>query len=938
MLIRLLGSVEVADATGWRRGGPPKQACVLACLALSPGTAISIESLTRRLWSGSAPIEARNIIYGHVTRLRRLLEKHETVALQRVGTSQYRLDIAPELVDASRMRGLASQARATHEVGDLAKASRQWRAAVGLWRGPALAGIKSDWAVRMARRMTDGYIAAVAELGECELALGRPEAVADDLEPIVGRFPLAENLLHPFLLALHQCGRTSEALDRYTETRRQLRETLGNEPTERLRTLHKRILRQDPQLLRANVSADVPTPDAPDALVRSPVPAQLPAGVPRFTGRAAELGTLNELVASTDDGRLATISGMAGVGKSALAVHWSHRVVGRFPDGQLYANLRGFDPSGDPMDPDEVITDFLDALDVDTARIPATLDARAGLFRSLVASRRLLVLLDNARDEEQVRPLLPGASGCFTVVTSRSRLLGLTAGNSARPLIISGLSNDESRSLLAGRLGKAQLAADPAAVDTIIERCARLPLALAVVAARAATMPEVRLRELAAELGRTSTDLDAFAMTDASTNVRAVFSWSYRLLGPGAATLFELMGAHPGPDITAAAAAALTGADAQRTQALLDELISVHLVGEHAPGRYLCHELLRAYATELNRTHATMRDADTALTRVLDYYVRTARAGSRLLHPHRELPEAPRDRTGVIAQPLADHDAALNWFEAERLVLRAVLGRAASRERHGDVVQLAAALMVYLDRRGHWSDLVAIQESALAAASALADGPSKALVHRNLGRAYSRVGRFDDAHLHNRSALDRYREYGDLTGQARISQQEATLLALRGRYREALDASTRALNLGERAGDLVTQAVANNSIGWHSARFGDYTTGLRHCRRADQIAEQIQYREIMPAIWDSLGFIHHRLGEPGRAFEFYQRANDGDRVRGDRLSMASSWERMGDVKHSTGDEAAAVSLWRQALAMLDEIGHPDAEPLRAKIQDGRGQW
>jgi NB-ARC domain len=381
-------------------------------------------------------------------------------------------------------------------------------------------------------------------------------------------------------------------------------------------------LRQDPAL-----DASVPVSGAAGPAV--PVPAQLPPAVPAFIGRDAELASLDALLhpkaaaAGPATVVIAALSGTAGVGKSALAVHWAHRAAAQFPDGQLYVNLRGFDPDGAAMEPSEALRGFLDALGAPATRIPESLSAQAGLYRTLLAGKRILVVLDNAKDAGQVRPLLPGSPGCLAIVTSRNQLTGLVATDSAYAMTLDLLGSGDARELLALRLGSRRVAREPDAVDEIIAGCARLPLALTIAAARAAGSPSFPLAVLATELREATRALDPLNGGDPATDVRAVFSWSYHALTTDAARLFRRLGLHPGPDIALPAAASLAAIPQDRARALLGELTRAHLLAEHAPGRYAFHDLLRAYATELARAHDSQNVRNAAAHRVLDHYLHT---------------------------------------------------------------------------------------------------------------------------------------------------------------------------------------------------------------------------------------------------------------------------------------------------------------------------
>jgi len=667
----------------------------------------------------------------------------------------------------------------------------------------------------------------------------------------------------------------------------------------------------------------------------SVVPAQLPPDVASFAGRTAELTELNRLLDRCDTARPAVVisamTGTAGIGKTALAVHWAHRIRDRFPDGQLYVNLRGFDPTGQIMNPAAAVRGFLDALDVPPQRVPTDPDAQAALYRSLLADKHMLVVLDNARDSTQVRPLLPGAPGCLVVVTSRNELTSLVAATGAHPLTLDLLTDQEARDLLGNRLGADRLAADPDAVAKIITRCARLPLALTLVAAHAAIRPHGRLTVLAQELCDTHQRWHALAGDDLSTDVRAVFSWSYHTLSPSAARLFRLLGLNPGPDITAPAAASLAALPTDQTHALVAELARVNLLAEPAPGRYTIHDLLRAYAAQLAHTTDPGQQRHAAAHRILDHYLHTAYAACRLLDPGRDPLILTPPQPGVIPEHPADHGQALTWFHAEHAVLLAAVDHAAATGFDTHTWQLAWTLTTFLDRRGHWHDWVATGRAAVTAAERLANPTAQASAHGALARAYIRLGNPEDAGTHLRHALDLYREAGDQVGHAHTHHSLARVWERRGRYVEALDHARQALDLYRAADHRRGQARALNSIGWYLAQLGDHQQALTHCHQALTLHEELGNRDGQASTWDSLGYIHHQLGRHTEAIACYQHGLDLIRILGDRYNEAGILTHLGDTHHSAGHPDAARTAWRQALTILEDLDHPDADTVRAKL-------
>ncbi len=563
-------------------------------------------------------------------------------------------------------------------------------------------------------------------------------------------------------------------------------------------------------------------------------------------------------------------------------MHFAHQIRDRFPDGQLYVNLRGFDPSGQAMDPATAVRGFLDALEVPPQRIPTDLDAQAALYRSLLVDRRVLIVADNARDTTQVRPLLPGTPSCLLLATSRNQLTGLVATHAAHPLTLDLLTPDEARQLLAHRLDDDRTAAEPDAVDEIITACARLPLALALVAAHAAVRPQTPLHTLAEQLRDTQHRWHMLTGDDPTTDVQAVFSWSYQALTPPAAQLFRLLGLHPGPDITAPAAASLTALPVNEARSLLAELARANLLTEHTPGRHTLHDLLRAYATQLANTTDTDQQRHAATHRILDHYLHTAYTAEPLLNPGRDSITLAPPQPGVTPERPADHAQALAWFTAEHRVLVAAVGHAAANGFDTHTWQLAWVLWTFLYWRGHWHDWADVGRVAVAAAERLADPTVQARAHRGLAGAYTTLGLFDDAHIHFSQALGLAARAGDPAGQALIHDSLAVLWERRGHPAQAIDHARHALDLFRAAGHQIGQADALNMVGWFSALLGDYQQALTYCQQALTLCQELHNRVGQAATWDSLGYAHHHLGHHAQAVTCYQHALDLYRGLGDR--------------------------------------------------------
>jgi tetratricopeptide (TPR) repeat protein len=676
---------------------------------------------------------------------------------------------------------------------------------------------------------------------------------------------------------------------------------------------------------------------------RLAIPAQLPPDVSAFTGRVEHLDDLDRLLAAREHPLgpgdrttavvISAIAGTAGVGKTALAVHWAHRIRDRFPDGQLYVNLRGFDPGGQRMDPATAVRGFLDALEVPPQRIPVGSDAQAALYRSLLVDKRMLIVLDNARDSAQIRPLLPGTSGCLVLVTSRNQLTTLIAETGARPLTLDLLTFDEARDLLTHRLGADRIASEPDAVEEIITRCARLPIALTLVAAHATLRSHTALRDLAQELRDKRQRWHTLAGDDPNTDIQAVFSWSYHTLTPPAARLFRLLGLHPGPDIGAPAAASLAGVSVAQVRSLLAELTQANLIVEPGSGRYTLHDLLRAYATHLTHTEDTDAERHAATHRLLDHYLHTAQPAALLLNPARDPINLTAPQPGTIREDLADHERALAWFTPEHPVLLAAVNHAAATGFDSHAWRLAWTLDDFLDRRGHWLDRAIAGQAAVAAAARLADRAAEARAHRNLANAYTQLSRVDDAQVHLRHALHLYHQIGDSAQQAHTHRALAHLRGRQGHHTVALDHARQALDLSRAAGHQTGQARALNSVGWYHTLLGDHQQAIAYCEEALALHQQLGDRYGQANTWDSLGYAYHHLGRYTEAVPCYQHAIDLFRDLGERYGEAATRIHLGDTHHATTNPIAARDAWQQALAILDVLDHPDADAIRTKLAD-----
>jgi tetratricopeptide (TPR) repeat protein/transcriptional regulator with XRE-family HTH domain len=701
--------------------------------------------------------------------------------------------------------------------------------------------------------------------------------------------------------------------------------------------------RQARELLRqaARSRMDGQEPDSPASLPEgwrpTPpviVPRQLPAPAAGFVGREADLKRLTALLdgtAATGAVAISAIGGTAGVGKTALAVRWAHQMAGRFPDGQLFTDLRGYSPSGLPQAPADALFGFLEALGVPAAQVPEQTDARAGLYRSLLVGRRVLVLLDNAVGPEQVRPLIPASPGCLALITSRGQLTGLAVAENARLVSLDVLSRAEARELLALRLGSARLAGEPQAADLLLDLTAGLPLALAVVAARAELHPAFPLGTLAGELRDARHRLQMLDGGDASADVRAALSWSCRRLSEAALRTFRLLSIHPGPDVTVAATASLADVAPRLARQALAELTSSGLLAETAPGRYACHDLTRNYADEQSRAEDTPAARRSARDRMLDHYTHTAHAAARLIKAEPVPLALAAHPPGIRPEDLATDAQAMAWFAAEHRVLLAVTAEAARTRSDVHGWMLPTIISVYLSRAGYWHEWAATQHTALASAQRLGDRYAQAHVHRCLGHALTMLRQPDDARRHLRAAHRLFRHLSDLAGQARTHATLANLHCQQHRPRAALDHTSRAQQLYQAAGNRLGQAISLNNIGWNHIQLGDAQQAISCCQQALTLCAETGSHTLSGATWDTLGLAHHKLGHNAEAISCYQQAISDYRYAGHRPGEAETLTKLGQAHYSRGDLPAAADSWRQALEILSDLQHPDASVAREKL-------
>jgi DNA-binding SARP family transcriptional activator/tetratricopeptide (TPR) repeat protein len=870
---------------------------VLATLAISAGRVVTVDRLATAIWADEQlPANPHAAVRLYVARLRGLLGAEAITSSQ----SGYTLNLAGDRVDVHRFTRLLASAAAA---ADPADEYEQLTAALALWRGTPFEGVDSAWLGRsQAPQLVERYLTAVERRIDLDLAAGRIDGLVAELRELTDRHPLRESLWVRLLTVLDQSGRQAEALEQYETIRVRLAEELGTDPGPALQQLHHDLLTGQTQPRRPSSPADRATP-----------PRQLPSDIDGFVGRDALLKQLSNLVREVDRPGgavvISAIGGAAGVGKTALAVHFAYQVAPQYPDGQLFVNLRGFAPTP-PMNPAEAVRGFLDALGVPRDRIPAQPDAQVGLYRSLLVGKRMLVILDNAHDAEQVRPLLPGSPGCLVLVTSRHRLTGLVARDGAARLDLDALTPQEAHGLLARMLGAERVAADQAATTELAELCGHLPLALRIAAANLITHPHTTIDDYVDQLREDR--LAALEIAgDPMGGVRAAFDRSYASLSDPGRRLFRLLGLIPGPDFTVDAVTALAGG---APAGLLDELAAAHLVDEYAHRRYRMHDLVRDYAAE---RASEADDSDAVLHRLYEFYLRSVDAAARHLYPQTlRLPLPAALAPGPVAT-IDDHRTALSWLDAERANLVAAVTGTPARTR-SVAWRLADALRGYLMLHRHLPEWGEVARAGLAAAEADGDAHGMAAARLSLaGRARATV---DQARAVEEftAALTMSRRAGWDEGEAAALSYLGVVNWTSGRISEAAEQFAAALTVDERTGRLSSWTIHLGSLGSTSVVLGRLAAGAQQLREALETIRRVGAPGIEAAALASLGEAYHYQGRFEEAGDLLARAVTMHRELGDHPGEAIALRLRAALLRDLGQPASALELAEAAVALARE--------------------
>ena len=941
---------------------PRGRACtLLAVLAMSAGRPVGAERLAELIWDDDQPEHARASLHSVVARLRGLVPGAVVTA-----GDGYLLDVDPDQVDLLRFRRLVREAGEASDPGDSLGLLEQ---ALGLWRGEPLAGLRSAALERgVVPGLTDEYLSAVQQRADLDLAAGNHDQVIAELRGLTGRYPLREPLWGQLMRALASAGRPAEAIGEYHRAREALAAQLGVDPSPDLQERYQLLLQAEPREApgpQASDSIAQPAPDAPEAPPGASgggsaggVPRRLPADTGVFTGREAELAWLLQLGGAAERVRgpgavvICAVDGMAGVGKTALAVHAAHRLAGWFPGGQLFIDMRGYTQGLPPRTADQALEVFLRAMGVPPQRVPEDTEERAALYRERLAGTRTLIVLDNAADEAQVRPLVPGDAGCLVLVTSRRKLRSL---DDAHVVALDVLPEADAVSLLGTVAGSARVTPGDPWASEVARLCGRLPLAIRIAAALLRNRPAWTLEYLAGKLRAAQSQLDAFR--DGDRDLAAVFGLSSQSLRDDQRRLYQLLGLLPGPETDAYAAAALAGTDPAAADRLLQELVDHNLLLEPAVGRYVMHDLIRAHARALAAGHPA-HEQEAALGRLLDFYQHTAQRADASIARHAQ--PYPVGSPPGHAPALPDADAARGWLRAERANLTACLRYAADHGLDARTVALSAGVANLLATDGPWPQAVAAQAAGAAAAARLGDQVGRARALTELGNLQGLTADYQAAEASLQTALELYREVGEKSGQAHALTELANVQRLTDDYPQAQASLQAALDLRREIGDKAGQAYALTGLGSVRRESGDFPgagaslrAALELCRETGDKAGQayalaqlmavqaatgeyedavrsgetalVMNRELgnrfhLAIVLQKLGTVQRLTGDYDSAARSQRAARDACRELGNRLGQANALTELGEIRRLTGDCQGAVRDLEAAIGILRDLG------------------
>lgn len=900
---------------------------LLAGLLLRANRTVPIDLLIRWLWDGDEPDprRAKATIQEYIRRLRRILGSD---GLIRTAPGGYLINADDDTLDLIRFHTLAARGRSAAEAGEPNAAAERLTAALDLWRGPALLNTHS-------RALHDDELINLAEerlvvserWAEMMLEIGEHERVIPDLLALTKEHPLRERLWGHLVLALYRDQRHADAIAAYAKVRATLADQLGVDPGPSLRRLHQAVLTNDPIL--------DPKPSPPRPAPTPETPHQLPADINHFTGRTDDLGLLTQQVNMDTDHTtaIAAIEGTAGVGKTALAIHFAHRVAGSLPGGQLYINLRGYGP-GDLMTPYAALAVLLSALGTGVERLPADLDARAALWRTYTSSRKILVLLDNARDTRQVRPLLPG-SGCLALVTSRAQLRGLVARDGARRMVLDRLDMPDALFLLTSVVGEDRVTAEPDPARSIVIGCARLPLAVRILGERISRHPHTPLAEISEQINNEHDRLAMFDLQDdEDTNLSAVFMHSYQSLDKDAARLFRLLGAQPATDFTPPAAAAVAGISLSQTQILLDRLSAAHLLEQQSVNRYQLHDLMREFAGNLANEQEGDHRITLATRRLLDWYVHTVVNADRKLNTDRIAAEPYPLPFDIRPLTFASFQDASSWLDGELLNLVTVAGHAHDLVLSEPVAWLGRELFSYLILRAHFfDDLTSIYRAALLASRRLNNQVAEAFALNGLGVAHSRLDHHEDAVTYFLGALAIWRSLGEPLRERQILGNLSTTYQRNHQFGEAISHAHESLDIARVCNEPRLEALSLVTLAEAYLKSGDHEQAIAYATSGLELVSETKVSYRQATAFHTLGNAYSRRGDRAKSIEGYRRALSAFHELDMHFEESEALINLGDLYHQSGDPSQARRCWRRALTTLVEMRHPRAEDVLDRLAE-----
>jgi DNA-binding SARP family transcriptional activator/Tfp pilus assembly protein PilF len=909
---RVLGPLEVrADGEVLPIRAPGRRA-LLAALLLSANQAVPVSRLVESIWGESAAPSAVPNLRSHVVALRRLLSDDRI--LTRSGG--YQLVVEPGELDLSVWGELVADGRRARRQERHAIAAQKFNQALDLWRGRPLENVTLGGSAEPeVARLAEERLSVVEECLDARLACGEHAEVIGELRGLVVEHPLRESLWALLMLALSRAGRSADALVTYEEVRRRLADELGVDPGPELRRLHQ-------QLLGGAETAPRPRP----------IPrCELPGDIGDFTGRQPELRRLLEAVRTEQSSAavICAIDGMAGIGKTTLAVRCAHSLADRYPDGQLFLDLRAHTSGHPPLSPSAALDRLLRSMDLPGTQIPEEAEERAALWRATLADRRVLIVLDNASDSAQVRPLLPASPGCLVLVTSRRRLTDL---DGSHPLSLELLPPADAIALLEQVVGDSRPAQEPEVAAEVLALCGHLPLAIRIAAARLRHRQSWSIAHLRDRLRDQQRRLAELRGEDRS--VVAVFALSYQHLTPEHRRLFRLLGLHPGPDLDSYAAAALAGEPPQLMHDLLEELFDTHLLQQPNAGRYRLHDLLRAYAAQLAVAEDDEADRRSSLARLFDYYAHTAAQAMDLITPGEKDRRPVFDASMSQVPVLADRDAAVVWLESERVNLLAVGAHSAEHGLPAYPIRLSGILGRHLESRAYYDDALALHTWALAAARDIEDLDSQGSALAGLGRVHARWGNMEEAVVQLDQALALYRKTGNQSGQCTALSNLGYTHWSVGRYPQAISHYQEALDIAVATDDRTGQSFTLNNLGLVYRRTGRYEEAVGCYRQALVIFREDKHRTGEGVALDNLGYALARMGKLGEALENLEQAVAIARELGHRPGESGALNGLGYVHRRTGRLDEAMSSYQQAMEIAREVGE---RFLEADARNGLGE-